>query len=169
MNPIPADMLRIELLHPLTVHFPIALLLVATALEVVSSIMRPERRSFARSASLLLLILGVIGAWTSVWSGEEAEHIVEKMICDEELLENHEELATLVSWIFSGVAILAIIRRLKPALKFLSFLIAVTSIVGSVGLGYVGHLGATLVYQQGAAVQRPATDCQANHQPPETH
>ena len=163
MNFISPDMLRIELLHPLTVHFPIALLLVGTMLELLSSVMRPERRDFTRSVSLLLFTLGTLGAWLAVWSGGEAEEIVEKMLCDDSVLESHEELATLLSWIFSGVTALAWLRRFRPALKILSFLVAFTALAGSLGLAYVGHLGATLVYQQGAAVNRPAIDCTGSH------
>lgn len=152
-------MWRIELLHPPLVHFPIAFLLLGTALEVVALACRAERRNYLRSVSLLLFFLGTIGAWLAVWSGEEAEHIVNRVICDPTVTELHEEWATAVSWLFTGVLVLAGVRHRFLSKGWLSLIIVLGSITGSAGLAYVGHLGASLVYQQGAAVYRPSPDC----------
>jgi uncharacterized membrane protein len=159
MIPVPPDMWRIELLHPPLVHFPIAFLLLGTALELVAFVCRAERRNYLRTTSLLLFFLGTIGAWLAVWSGEEAEHIVNRVICDPTVTELHEEWAVAVSWLFTAVLALSAIRRRYPQSAWLSLLVALSAVIGSSGLAYVGHLGASLVYQQGAAVYHPTADC----------
>lgn len=159
MTPVPPDMWRIELLHPPLVHFPIAFLLLGTALELVAIIRAAERRPALRDTARLLFVLGAIGAWLAVWSGEEAEHIVNRVICDPTVTEEHEEWGLIATWIFTATALLAIGRNRLTAQRVITTLIIIGSVCGSGALVYTGHLGATLVYQQGAAVYRPTPLC----------
>ncbi|MFM1847259.1 MAG: hypothetical protein RL417_733 [Pseudomonadota bacterium] len=159
MIPFDEGMWRIELLHPPLVHFPIAFLLLGTGLELLSLVVRQGRRAYLRTTSLLLFTLGVIGAWLAVWSGGEAEHIVNRVLCDPTVTEAHEEWATAVSWIFTGVLVLAALRRRIARPGLVTVIVVLGAIAGSIGLTYVGHLGASLVYQQGAAVRQPSADC----------
>lgn len=61
-------------LHPLFVHFPIALLFVYTGLRVV-----PMRRLFPlvawRQIERVVLLFGVLGAFVALGTGETAEHL----------------------------------------------------------------------------------------------
>ncbi|AGA80644.1 hypothetical protein Echvi_4464 [Echinicola vietnamensis DSM 17526] len=43
--------------------------------------------------------------------------------------------------------------------KLLVHAITILLIIGAFGLGYAGHLGASVVYQQGAGVYQPTEDC----------
>lgn len=155
------DMWRLELLHPLVVHFPIALLIVATAFELTALVCSGERRNFLRTAALLLFVLGAGAAWCAVWAGEEAEDIVRRTLCDSNVVELHGDWGETSAWIFSAVASLSLLRFRLIESRVLSGLISMMSVAGAVSLGYAGHLGGTLVYQQGAAVVHPRSDCPA--------
>ena len=95
---------RTEVFHPLSVHFPIALLLMA-----------------------------FIFAYTTAWFFTIA------LILD-------------LSLYFLG-------QKISSYLVWINRLIVMLLLAGSGFLAYVGHLGATLVYQQAAGVYTPSEDC----------
>jgi uncharacterized membrane protein len=159
MNLSIPDMWRLELLHPLLVHFPIALLLLSTALEVVSLLVSAERQRFLRSATLLLFVLGTFAAWGAVWAGEEAGEIVQRTVCDPNMIELHGDWAETSAWIFTVVSVLALLRWKFIGSGVVSGAVVGLSVAGAVALGYTGHLGGSLVYQQAAAVYRPSAEC----------
>jgi len=162
------EFIRTETLHPLTVHFPIALLLVATLFRLAHLVFArkfQERGAFLLPAYRVLLLIGVIGAWVSVFTGDLADGIVARMLCDPTILHSHELFAIFSSVIFSLALLLEflmlLLKQLKKAPIRLVFEISVVLllIVGSGSLAYTGHLGASLVYQQGAAVYQPSAEC----------
>ena len=163
----PPSMWRAELWHPLVVHFPIALLVVGTTLRLLG--MGHRRHKMLRVAQLagrLLLIMGTVGAWAAIYTGSIADAAVARALCDPTVVEQHERWAYVIAWLFTAIVVVdgftTYVRPLPHLgrLSLRAFLI-VSLLVGCGGLGYVGHLGATLVYQQGAAVYDPAPDCAA--------
>lgn len=162
MDALPS-MWRSELWHPLVVHFPIALLLVGTVFRVGGAFLS-GRLSFLRPAGQALLALGTAGAWVAVYTGSLADSIVVRSLCDPTVLETHESLAYTTAYLFSGSVAVDAARRWIPAGLFRRIaLVAVVglALAGSGTLVYAGHLGSSLVYQQAAAVNRPADDCAA--------
>lgn len=158
MEQIP-EFWRTEVFHPLSVHFPIALLLVGFIFKVVALAIKKEVWITGGS---ILLILGTIGAWIAIYTGDLADGIVSRKLCDPTVLKEHENMAYLMAWIFTGAVFLDLLRFTKTAFfkgNLVSIFMVVVLAVGSVLLGYVGHLGATLVYQQGAGVYHPSGDC----------
>lgn len=150
---------RTEVFHPLIVHFPIALLLVAFMFKIIA--LRYKREVWERGGTVLL-ILGVLSIWIAIFTGGLAEDIVSKDLCDPAVLEKHEDLAWVTAWLFTSGLVIDLLRYIKvPLFKNVIWLIAVLLILtGGAGLlTYVGHLGATLVYQQGAAVHKPTSGC----------
>ncbi len=166
-------MWQVELLHPALVHFPIALLTVGIFFELASIAFRtPERRWFLRDSSLLLLILGTLGAWLAVWSGEQAYSIVNWVTCDPTSTDRHEEWGEIAAWSFSGVSLLSLIRwwmkKQQGEMKLVSLeiLSAVVCVGGGLGvalIAYTAYLGEMLVYQPGAdcscSARASATRC----------
>jgi uncharacterized membrane protein len=152
-------MWRIELLHPPLVHFPIAFLLLATLLECIAPFLGQERKKFLHSVSLLLLLCGTLGAWTAVFSGEQAKSIVNRVICDPTVTEEHRYWGYFLSWIFSGVSVLAVLRQRFLRHQIFTVIIIPACLGGSFLIWHVGHLGGKLVYQQGAAVYHPTPQC----------
>ena len=163
MAQIPS-MWRSELWHPLSAHFPVALLTVGTLLYLAGSFLRGrERFSFLLPSSRLLLWIGVITAWIAIYTGDEAHSVVTRTLCDPTVLKQHEIYAYWTAWFFTiGVGgeslatYLSLTQRIKKALVILS---GILFIGGSAFLTYTSHLGSSLVYQQGAAVYEPTKGC----------
>lgn len=150
---------RAEIWHPLSVHFPIALLVVAVLFKAIG-LLSPAR--LWQDAGLVLLFLGVLAAWTSVYTGLKAEGEVVRTICNQLELKAHEENSYILSWIFTAglaldVAYWKNLFNLKT--KWLKLIIFLAMLTGGGFLVYTGHLGARLVYQQGAGVYHPSEDC----------
>ncbi|WP_081212192.1 DUF2231 domain-containing protein [Salegentibacter sediminis] len=159
MQEIP-DFWRTEVFHPLSVHFPIALLLVATLFKIVSLW---SRNKLWPQAGSILLGLGILGAWIAIYTGNQADGIVSRQLCDPTVLKDHENLAYITAWIFTaGFALdLALTYgMLNFKRNIFKFILVLGMLSGSALLGYAGHLGATLVYQQAAGVYTPSEDCQ---------
>lgn len=158
MQEIP-DFWRTEVFHPLSVHFPIALLLVATLFKIVSLW---SRNKVWPQAGSILLGLGILGAWIAIFTGNQADGIVSRKLCDPTVLKEHENMAYITAWIFTaGFALdLALTYGLLNfKKKIFKFILVLGMLTGSALLGYAGHLGATLVYQQAAGVYTPSEDC----------
>lgn len=150
---------RTEIWHPLSVHFPIALLLVATLFKLGG--LRTRRGVLNRSGSLLLGF-GVLAAWLAVYTGDLADGAVSRTLCDPTVLKSHENAAYITAWVFSAAWLLDRLNalRLFTRWRVLASLVVLLMAVGAGYLSYVGHLGAELVYQQAAGVHCPSGDCQ---------
>ncbi len=150
---------RTEVWHALSVHFPIAFLLLALFFKLYAFSRKTPTWDKAGS---FLLYLGTLGVWLSIFTGDQAEGIVARKICDPTVLKEHENAAYVVGWVFSSAAMLDIIY--VGSLRYsrqniLKTLIAILLVVGAGFLIYTGHLGAMLVYEQGAGVNQPDADC----------
>ena len=161
MNPSVAStlppMLRDELFHPAVVHFPIAFL-------ALSGLLALFWLFFSRGHATLLLVLtlGVIGGWLAILTGGWSEDVVNRVICDPTVTSEHEQWAEWAVWSASAALPLVMFAtlRLGKNLRFPFRAVGAVLLVFATGaVLYAGHLGATLVYQQGAAVHKPAPQC----------
>lgn len=154
--------MRPEIWHALSVHFPIALLPAATIAMLISFFIRHHRRHW-QIAATLLLFAGCLMAWVGVYTGGVADGIVARKICDPTILKDHEISGQTMTWIFTAAFPLSIAfltdvlpLRIRQILPFITFIVMLT------GLGYLvytGHIGASLVYEQGAGVRNHTVDC----------
>ncbi|HNO06832.1 MAG TPA: hypothetical protein PKK49_16235, partial [Flavobacteriales bacterium] len=88
-------------IHPMVVHFPIALLLASWFFDLLALRWRGEQ---FRETSLSLLVLGVAAAAVAVLTGHFAEEAVEHGgSIPKQAIETHEELAFAVFWVFVGL------------------------------------------------------------------
>lgn len=145
---------EIPVLHPLAVHFPVVLIVVAAGVLIVWSI---RGTSFWRRAGLLLLTLGMVGALFSYFTGEALEEHVEGTPIVEELVHLHEDMA-LYSLIVTGVALLGLAglsvwleRRTTlerdpqdPLIPRIA--ITVLAVAAAVLIAWTGHIGSTMVW-----------------------
>ena len=158
MEPLP-EFWRTEIWHPLSVHFPIALLIIAFLLKLTACFIRKELWSHSGS---ILLFAGTIAAWLAIYTGNMADGIVSRQICDPTVLKDHENAAYTVAWLFSAASLFDVgyllgIRFVKTS--YLRVVVILLMATGSGFLAYTGHLGATLVYQQAAGVHVPSENC----------
>lgn len=153
---------RTEAWHPLTVHFPVALLLFATLAKLIAIILKPQPAAFWQRMGAYLLYAGTIGAWLSIYTGDMADGIVSRRICDPTVLKRHELASYNLAYLFTGAVVLDLgnmVDWVKRYSRLLSAVILLLMLAGSGFLVYTGHLGAKLVYEQAGGVQIPTTDC----------
>ncbi|MDQ7916955.1 DUF2231 domain-containing protein [Mesonia sp. MT50] len=156
------DFWRTEVFHPLSVHFPIALFFIALLFKSMALFSKKETFSLGGS---ILLVLGVMGSWVAIYTGDLADGVVARTLCDPTILKDHENYAYTTAWIFTAAAILDFISyffslQLGSLVLWIKRLTLILLLIGNGFLMYVGHLGATLVYQQAAGVYVPTEDCQ---------
>ncbi len=152
---------RAEVFHPLSVHFPIALLLVAFLFKLIALV---SKREVWMQGGSILLLLGTLGIWIAIYTGNLADGIVTRNICDPTVLKDHENMAYITAWLFTSALIIDLLKfsrnkHLLERRRLLSIFCILILTAGSGFLMYVGHLGATLVYQQAAGVYQPSEDC----------
>ena len=157
------DFMRPEVWHALSVHFPIALLPVATITMLIAFFIKKESKRSSQLAATLLLLLGCLTAWIAVFTGDSAESIVARKICDPTVLKDHEIAGENTAWLFTAALAMLIMFQtnlVRPALRALSLYAAfILMLTGTGFLVYTGHIGATLVYEQGAGVKDHDVDC----------
>jgi uncharacterized membrane protein len=153
---------RTEVWHPLTVHFPIALLTFATLTKLVALFLKPASADFWQKAGSFLLYAGTLAAWLSLFTGDIADGVVSRQICDPTMLKDHERFAELLTYIFTAAALLDVALLcglLKYKSRLLQLLVILLMLVGTGFLAYSGHLGAQVVYQQAGGVYVPSGNC----------
>ena len=161
MNQVP-DFFRTETWHPLSVHFPIVLLSFATFAYVVSLFLKGQNEKIWWTMAFVLLIAGVITAWIGIYTGGMADGVVSRKICDPTVLKDHEIGAYTLSILFTialAIMIIQYFNWLAKAKKVFTVITLLLMVAGTGFLVYAGHLGATIVYQQGGGVYQPTEDC----------
>jgi len=135
-------------IHPMVVHFPIALLSASVFFDLLSSRWRPDE---LRTVSLYTLILGLAGGLVSVITGALAEEAVEHSGVPEWVLEIHETLGFATFWVFAGLLGLRTAEWLGWIQERRSWSIAF-GLGGVVILFVASYYGGSLVYEFGAGV-----------------
>ena len=93
------DFWRTEVFHPLSVHFPIALLTIAFVFKAIGIWSYKETWKLGGS---ILLATGLAGLWISIYTGNLADGIVSRKICDPTVLKDHQNAAYVTAWIFTA-------------------------------------------------------------------
>jgi uncharacterized membrane protein len=131
--------------HPLAVHFPIVLLMIAALFQLLSFFFYKNEFGIV---TLILLALGVISTWLA--SNTFHAHPEELTGRAKEIFETHEQMADLTWWLSLGALVLKIVSHffLKRKL-WIEATIALLLIGSSITVSVAGHHGAMLVHMEG--------------------
>ena len=142
-------------LHPLVVHFPIALLAAAAAVDLAGLLM--QERKPVRDTATWLYIAGAASAVLAYFTGYAAAQAMGASGAAAALLDAHTDRAFVATWLFAFFASLRLamsyILRPQRALQIGAFAVA---LVGLGALGQTARLGARLVFEQGLGVRAVA-------------
>lgn len=146
-------------IHPLIIHFPIVLLLVAPLFVLAAMAMKPEKARPFLIAALALMVLGTVSAFVAVGSGEAAAEVADRTVAASAVLEHHEDLArmtelvfTVLTLIFTTVLFLpSYLKREMGTVALRSVLLAFLLLygAGTVVLVNAAHNGGRLVHEFG--------------------
>ena len=158
-----------EGLHPLIVHFPIALLLIAPLVVIVGALLKPESGRIVLYVALALMLIGTLGTFLAAATGEAAAKLAERSPQVSAVLERHEELADATRAVFAGLTtIFAAIVFAPKAFQKLSGRLLSTVLpllflllygAGVLLLANTAHNGGRLVHEFGVrAMVGPSND-----------
>ncbi len=145
-------------IHPMVVHFPIALFLTGFALDVIGYLFRSET---LKRVGVILIVLGALGALAAMLTGQAAEESAEEHVsgAGERVLDTHEDLGKLTAYLLLGVAAVRALLATGWLARWhwaVGAALALYLIVGMVGVGTLtvtSYYGGELVYRYGAGVQ----------------
>ena len=135
-------------LHPQIVHFPIAILFTYTLFELIGVVMKKE---FYQKAAYLLLILGVIGAFFAVLSGNQAFASYQYWNnSSKELFEFHQTFANVTVWFFTALLVIRTILLIKKKFDgIIKYFIVVLALFGCFLIYQSAKYGGDLVKKFG--------------------
>lgn len=148
-------------IHPIIVHFPIALLFLYSLIKII-----PFKKWFPKISwkqiEILLLTIGIIGALVANSTGEVAQHLINK---SRQIIRIHSTFAEISTFIYGLILIgeilpfftLKIIPKLNSQKitnlfifiqKILTddILVAILAFLGLIAIAITGLLGGVIVY-----------------------
>ncbi|MFZ1683652.1 MAG: DUF2231 domain-containing protein [Candidatus Zixiibacteriota bacterium] len=138
-------------LHPMIVHFPIALIIIGFLSDLVGAF---TRRQFFITAGLYLIALGSVGTIAAYLSGNLAGDGVTEAGALGTALETHEGAATLALWTMIVLAAVRVTLGLSKTMTGWRQWAMVALLALGVGtIARTGYYGGELVYKHAAGVQ----------------
>lgn len=173
MPPIPSW----DALHPLIIHFPIALLLVAPLFIIAALLVSAPRRQAFMISALALMMLGTASVYVALSTGEAAGKLAERTTQVNTVLERHEDLAertrltfTVLTVILAGMLAVPRLVKWEPS-RATSAIILVVFLVLYGGAAQLlistAHHGGLLVHQFGVTAMVNAPTAAPAIQPSE--
>ena len=145
------DMIDPTHLHPMIVHFPIALLMVGFLADAIGLF---AKKDFFTKAGFYLLILGTLGVIATYITGNLAGEGVTEAGALKQALEIHESAATLTLWLMVGAALIRIamvvLKKYTGIFKWIAFAVF---FIGVLSIARTGYYGGELVYKHAAGVK----------------
>ncbi|MCX6171185.1 MAG: DUF2231 domain-containing protein [Ignavibacteriales bacterium] len=149
-------------IHPRIVHFPVAFFIMYFILETFGMILKKDHLV---KAAYLLLIAGVFTALIAVLTGNQAYTAAKLLIGKKsdlnELIEIHENYATITVWYFSAVLIFRTYLMAKKKIwksitsenNNLKYAFVLLGLIGCYLIYMTGIHGGDLVFQHGIGTQ----------------
>ena len=144
-------MLDLIHLHPMVVHFPIALLIIGTAVDLLGVVLKREDLTMVGKWNLYL---GAASLLLVVATGLLADGAVEHSDEAHEIMTNHKNIGIVVLALFAFLAIWRGIEGQGSEEKYGKVRL-VLSIIGLIFMTYGASLGGRLVFEHGLGVSAP--------------
>jgi uncharacterized membrane protein len=143
-----------ERLHPVLVHFPIALLLTSVLFDALAYALK---RPSLHVVGFWNLLAGVLGAGAAAYSGYASERNLASTSIPQALIGSHREASLVALGIF---ALLLVVRLARGRLSAVTIerWVPVYLALAIVGVGFLiraGHSGNKLVFEAAAGVMSP--------------
>jgi len=141
-----------ETIHPMIVHFPIALLLTATLISFLAVLFKNKREEL-KTVLYWIMILGALSVLAALASGlyEDARGVVHDDAIHK-IMEVHKLLGFIITAAFVSLTLWFVFRKSKIKYRELLiitlFLVATSSV-----LVYSAYLGGKMVYEEGTGVK----------------
>jgi uncharacterized membrane protein len=142
-------------LHPLVVHFPIALLFTAAGLDVLGWMLRCNRS--LRFAATVLYVLGTLTIVPTYFIGRAAAASIWLPGMAHAVVKEHWDWAFRTVWFFAVLTVARLVLLWRARANPRTALIAALTLAGLVGvllLGETGDRGGQLVYRYGVGIAR---------------
>jgi uncharacterized membrane protein len=146
-------------LHPLVVHFPIALLLIAPLFVLIGTLWPRRTGLYFLGCALILMSVGTLAIFVSLSTGEASSKAVVQTPALASLIGQHEDLAEATAWVFLSLTAifsamlygLALVQRKQesPLARSLPLIYLVLYVSGAVLLVQTAHRGGQLVHEFG--------------------
>lgn len=138
-------------IHPMIVHFPIALLIVGFLFDLLGAVLRKD---FYGKVGFNLLILGTLGVVAAYFTGNLAGGGITEAGALKQALEIHEEAAELSLWLMVGTAVIRIALIItKKYTGSWRWITVVLLFIGVLSIARTGYYGGELVFKHAAGVQ----------------
>ncbi len=140
-----------SLLHPMIVHFPIALLIVGLLFDTIGLFSKKE---FYSKVAFYLLILGTLGVIAAYFSGNAAGEGISEEGSLKQAIEMHEDAALLALWLMvaasAGRVVMMLLKKYTGVFKYFAFGLF---LIGVLAIARTGYYGGELVFKHAAGVQ----------------
>lgn len=141
-------------LHPLVVHFPIALLIAAVAADVCALLL--PRAVSSTAVATLLYPVGALSALVAYLTGRQAAATALLPGMAHAIVLDHWNWALATTICFSAIAAIRLaVPWWRPPPRWVRPALTVAALFGIVLLYFTGEQGARLVYEQGVGVRVP--------------
>lgn len=147
--------MKFYLLHPIAVHFPIALLLTALGIETFSLFSKEEKWNWLLPSAEWLLYIGMLSLWLAVGLGLLAEETAPHIPSAWEVLEEHKTLGFWSAGLFSALSLARFYFKKKwrnLEIKWRGLFVLFWTVSGVVLISTAFH-GGELVFNFGMGVQ----------------
>ena len=136
-------MLNTSQLHPLTVHFPIAFLIIAFIFEVLVVTFKNHR--VLNIVGFYLFLIGTLGAIVAVISGNLFTEELSGPVGD--VLESHHQYAFITMYLAIATSLFKVYlmaaKKEETSLKWVSF---AAMFITMIAVGLTGYFGGSIVY-----------------------
>jgi uncharacterized membrane protein len=138
-------------IHPMIVHFPIALLIVGFLFDLIGTFFKKD---FYSKAGFYLLILGTLGVIAAYFSGDLAGDGISEVGALKQALETHESAAQLSLWLMVIASVVRIgfvvLKKYTGVFKWVALGLF---FIGVLSIARTGYYGGELVFKHAAGVQ----------------